>query len=1018
MASIHNLLDVCTKIIEYIQPVKDDSSERIRLMMEISSIKGILESLSATLRGAEATPELWSDTIRSINRKGGLLDSLQEVLVSVRDELGRAASAKGLKRMGESHLWPFEKKDAEERLKGSIRLLRLMPHEDENAIIQCQLFEYPLQKSGEETHVYEALSYVWGSEDDRQPIYIQSDDKADNHQMKRGFDLRSCFPTGNNGRLLVTANLHKAMLQLRGRLVERILWVDAICINQENNYEKGQQVQLMAKIFAKASCVIVWLGEAPDNNNQALEIIRKTAEEESTSAAIDKVNKESIMTMLKRPWFRRIWVLQEVAAARRVLVKYGPTEISGYAFFEGLSRLNLPYKKNPVFKNLILPAVYPMRGVVLRSGYKRDERNPLSTFSLNVRPLGELVDMHHIRKATNRLDKVYALLGMSSDDPSKAGLLANYDTSWGEVFRKLIKFSLSDQMSVSTWDDKEVAVIEGKGYVLGVVSSVESDNDRQRVHVSGKYTSSRTHFTTQTLAKPVQTSKPTIIRLCGNVTTIIMIAAPLTDDMQKRMSLARAFPNDLLLVWDWLESGGKLQGGEDSKYLMKNRGVPKCLKTGCQCHDYLDESVRQWNAGLLLNSIGRYENAAKNLRNAVESYMAGVALRSRDKTDPGHGPWRKNDEEVLKVLDDLLHTSTGAKYPGHSQTPLLWALGKGHKAVSQQLLDKGADINVKQKDNRYRTPLIWAAEEGHEAAVQLLLDKGADIEAKDNDSRTPLLLAVKNKHEAIVQLLLDKGANIEVKDELSRTPLLTAVENGHKAVDHYNRIPLLLAVENKHEAIMQLLLDKGADIEAKGYYGRTPLLLAIENGHEAVVRQLLNKGADIDTTDDDESKTPLTWAAEHGHKAISGTPLVYAAGNGHEAVSVYDCSRTPLANATSNGHEAIVQLLLNKGADTDAKDDDSWTPLIYAAGYGHKAIVQLLLDKGADVDAEDNDGQTPLSRAAENGHKAIVQLLLDKGADVDAEDNDGRTPLFWATENEHHAMKELLKSHGAESLYK
>lgn len=61
---------------------------------------------------------------------------------------------------------------------GSIRLLRLMPHKDKKAPIQCQLFEYPLQELGEGTHLYEALSYVWGSEDNRQPVYIQSDDKV------------------------------------------------------------------------------------------------------------------------------------------------------------------------------------------------------------------------------------------------------------------------------------------------------------------------------------------------------------------------------------------------------------------------------------------------------------------------------------------------------------------------------------------------------------------------------------------------------------------------------------------------------------------------------------------------------------------------------------------------------------------------------------------------------------------------------------------------------------------------
>jgi hypothetical protein len=81
--------------------------------------------------------------------------------------------------------------------------------------------------------------------------------------------------------------------------------------------------------------------------------------------------------------------------------------------------------------------------------------------------------MFHTRKATVALDKVYALLGMTCDDPSAAGLLADYSASWETVFRKLVTFSLSTRMSVETWDGKEVGVISGKGCVLGEVSVVE-----------------------------------------------------------------------------------------------------------------------------------------------------------------------------------------------------------------------------------------------------------------------------------------------------------------------------------------------------------------------------------------------------------------------------------------------------------------------------------------------------------------------------------------------------------------
>jgi hypothetical protein len=169
----------------------------------------------------------------------------------------------------------------------NIRLLRLMPHENESTErteIQCELFEYPLQDPGKGTHLYEALSYAWGGSDKPRSISI------------------------NNQNLAVTDNLHAALLRLRDSSLERILWVDAICINQENLKEQGQQVQLMAKIYSKATRVLVWLGETADNSDIALERIRIAAENESLYSLNDETIQQAILALLQRPWFRRIWV--------------------------------------------------------------------------------------------------------------------------------------------------------------------------------------------------------------------------------------------------------------------------------------------------------------------------------------------------------------------------------------------------------------------------------------------------------------------------------------------------------------------------------------------------------------------------------------------------------------------------------------------------------------------------------------------------------------------------------------
>jgi hypothetical protein len=168
-----------------------------------------------------------------------------------------------------------------------IRLLRLLPYEDQNAPIQCQLFHYSLQELGKRTHPYDALSYVWGKPDKTLPIYI------DGVQ----------FP--------ITVNLHAALLHLRHRSMERILWIDAVCINQENKEEKRQQIQFMAEIYAQANCVVVWLGEAAENSDLALDKIRVAGGKESINSSNNEMIQQAIIDLLDRPWFRRIWVSEQ-----------------------------------------------------------------------------------------------------------------------------------------------------------------------------------------------------------------------------------------------------------------------------------------------------------------------------------------------------------------------------------------------------------------------------------------------------------------------------------------------------------------------------------------------------------------------------------------------------------------------------------------------------------------------------------------------------------------------------------
>ncbi|KAA0150244.1 hypothetical protein FNF31_07052 [Cafeteria roenbergensis] len=98
---------------------------------------------------------------------------------------------------------------------------------------------------------------------------------------------------------------------------------------------------------------------------------------------------------------------------------------------------------------------------------------------------------------------------------------------------------------------------------------------------------------------------------------------------------------------------------------------------------------------------------------------------------------------------------------------------------------------------------------------------------------------------------------------------------------------------------------------------------------------------------------------------------------------------TALAVAASAGHTHAAALLLDRGADLEAKDEDGWTALLAAAIQGHRDTVELLLDSGADLEAKDRDGWTALMQVAAEGHKDTLVLLLDRGADPEAQNSDG-----------------------------
>ena len=107
---------------------------------------------------------------------------------------------------------------------------------------------------------------------------------------------------------------------------------------------------------------------------------------------------------------------------------------------------------------------------------------------------------------------------------------------------------------------------------------------------------------------------------------------------------------------------------------------------------------------------------------------------------------------------------------------------------------------------------------------------------------------------------------------------------------------------------------------------------------------------------------------------------------------------TGLMFASQQNHLDLVRLLLAKGADVNARKENGASALMIASLFGHLGVVQVLLDKGADVSAKRDNGITALTAASINGHLSVVQALLDKGADANARSDNGLTTLMLACE--------------------
>ena len=194
-------------------------------------------------------------------------------------------------------------------------------------------------------------------------------------------------------------------------------------------------------------------------------------------------------------------------------------------------------------------------------------------------------------------------------------------------------------------------------------------------------------------------------------------------------------------------------------------------------------------------------------------------------------------------------------------------------------------------------------------------------------------------------------------------------------------------MEAKDYAAVEQYIKDGEKLTKTNKTGQFPLWVAVWNHDSKMVDLLLKNDADATQKfkGKESSSSCLEIAAQEGLLEIS--KLLVDAGADPDARGFV--GHTPLRVAARNGHVDLVKYFISKGCEVDSRGNDKATALEHAAGKGHLDIVKILVENGADINIQDKDKDFPLGEASRAGFIDVVAYLLSKGADTTLKNNDG-----------------------------
>ena len=276
----------------------------------------------------------------------------------------------------------------------TIRLLVLEPTVKPETSVRCRLISIKMS----DKPVYEAVSYNWGEPSPTQLVHV------------------------NQTSIKITTNLHDCLLRLRDTERSRILWIDAICINQNDNEERSHQIDLMPYIYSRARRVVAWLGESADGSDDVLTWIIDHREKLRNSSGLQPPESllEPITRFFERQYWYRTWIIQELLKAQKQLFICGGCQISAFKLF--------------CFVEQCTYGELHKRLKILVWGAWEDSPKTAPGISFP-----QLLQLSSDTNCADDRDKIYALLGLLHVTDPEHVLKADYTISTTKLFHEVLK---------------------------------------------------------------------------------------------------------------------------------------------------------------------------------------------------------------------------------------------------------------------------------------------------------------------------------------------------------------------------------------------------------------------------------------------------------------------------------------------------------------------------------------------------------------------------------------------------